>query len=191
MIVGIVICIILTLLSLETGDLLVGAIWGGISIILIYCKANEKKWEEEDRKRKAIKWQEEKNKAAEELHTRAIQRFKNSVLANIVIRDLQLSNWYVFSIFDNGESKSIEIGVEEIYFLLSDHEYKHYKYLDYGLSALGGDGLVELAEYIVSFYPGDDLFVVKHHSVSYSRDDGMGPIRNCSIKRKRPQGKRW
>lgn len=79
--VGIVLCIILTLAALESGDMFVTAVFSGLSVLLIYLKTTEKeRW-----KKKA---EEARRKAATELRIRANQRFGNSDFANMVVRNL-------------------------------------------------------------------------------------------------------
>lgn len=90
--IGIIVCIILTLAALESGDMFITAIFGGLSVLLIYLKATEKT--RRQRKAEIIrrKAEEAKRKTAAELRICANQRFGNSGFANMVVHNLQLSN---------------------------------------------------------------------------------------------------
>lgn len=140
--VGIVLCIILSLAALESGDMFITAIFGGLSVLLIYLKATEK----ERQRRKA--WEAER-KAAEELRARGNQRFGNSSFAKMVVHDLQLSNWA-----DLNDVNGVRILFEEVV-----TPSRKYRYIDYGLAKLDVKGTQEFADYISSFYHGDDIKV--------------------------------
>lgn len=141
--IGIVICIILTLVALEDGgDMLVTAIFGGLSLLLIYLKATEK----ERRQRKA---EEARRKAAEELRIRSNQRFGSSYFADVVVRNLQHLNWTELD-----DVNGIRVLFEEII-----TPSQKYRYMDYGLAELDEKGTRELADYISSFYPSNDIKV--------------------------------
>lgn len=140
--VGIVLCIILTLAALESGDMFITAVFGGFSVLLIYLKVTEK----ERQRRKA--W-ELKKKAAEDLRAQGNQRFGNSSFAKMVVHDLQLSNWT-----DLNDVNGVRILFEEIV-----TPSRKYRYIDYGLAKLDVKGTQEFADYISSFYHGDDIKV--------------------------------
>ncbi len=195
--VGIVLCIILTLAALESGDMFVTAVFGGLSVLLIYLKTTEKeRW-----KKKA---EEARRKAATELRIRANQRFGNSDFANMVVRNLQHLNWTELN-----DVKGIRILFKEIV-----TPSRRYRYIDYGLAELDGKGTFELADYISSFYPGNDIkvsqivrtvggytggysgYVGSDGSVSVSRDGGWyDKIEGHEIhkirSKQQPQGTKW
>lgn len=195
--VGIVLCIILTLAALESGDMFVTAVFGGLSVLLIYLKTTEKeRW-----KKKA---EEARRKAATELRIRANQRFGNSDFANMVVRNLQHLNWTELN-----DVKGIRILFKEIV-----TPSRRYRYIDYGLAELDEKGTLELADYISSFYPGNDIkvsqivrtvggytggysgYVGSDGSVSVSQDGGWyDKIEGHEIhkirSKQQPQGTKW
>lgn len=195
--VGIVLCIILTLAALESGDMFVTAVFGGLSVLLIYLKTTEKeRW-----KKKA---EEARRKAATELRIRANQRFGNSDFANMVVRNLQHLNWTELN-----DVKGIRILFKEIV-----TPSRRYRYIDYGLAELDAKGTLELADYISSFYPGNDIkvsqivrtvggytggysgYVGSDGSVSVSQDGGgYDKIEGHEIhkirSKQQPQGTKW
>lgn len=195
--IGIVVCIILTLAALESGDMFVTAVFGGLSVLLIYLKTTEKKrW-----KKKA---EEARRKAATELRIRANQRFGNSDFANMVVRNLQHLNWTELN-----DVKGIRILFKEIV-----TPSRRYRYIDYGLAELDAKGTLELADYISSFYPGNDIkvsqivktaggytggysgYVGSDGSVSVSQDGGWyDKIEGHEIhkirSKQQPQGTKW
>lgn len=196
-IVGIVVCVIITLLALESGEIFMIAIFGGLSAFLIYREATRKKRIENQNERR-------RQRAAAELRARANRRFGNSNFAKMVVRDLQLSNWAELD-----DAKGVKVLFKEI--ITSSRQYR---YIDYGLAPLKVDGTKELADYISSFYHGDDLyvseiikisggftggysgFVGSDGSVSLSRDVSGGEyVEGYQILRKRPkkqpQGVKW
>lgn len=195
--VGIVLCIILTLAALESGDMFVTAVFGGLSVLLIYLKTTEKeRW-----KKKA---EEARRKAATELRIRANQRFGNSDFANMVVRNLQHLNWTELN-----DVKGIRILFKEIV-----TPSRRYRYIDYGLAELDAKGTLELADHISSFYPGNDIkvsqivrtvggytggysgYVGSDGSVSVSQDGGgYDKIEGHEIhkirSKQQPQGTKW
>lgn len=195
--VGIVLCIILTLAALESGDMFVTAVFGGLSVLLIYLKTTEKeRW-----KKKA---EEARRKAATELRIRANQRFGNSDFANMVVRNLQHLNWTELN-----DVKGIRILFKEIV-----TPSRRYRYIDYGLAELDEKGTLELADYISSFYPRNDIkvsqivrtvggytggysgYVGSDGSVSVSQDGGWyDKIEGHEIhkirSKQQPQGTKW
>lgn len=195
--IGIVVCIILTLAALESGDMFVTAVFGGLSVLLIYLKTTEKeRW-----KKKA---EEARRKAATELRIRANQRFGNSDLANMVVRNLQHLNWTELN-----DVKGIRILFKEIV-----TPSRRYRYIDYGLAELDEKGTLELADYISSFYLGNDIkvsqivrtvggytggysgYVGSDGSASVSQDGGWyDKIEGHEIhkirSKQQPQGTKW
>ena len=195
--VGIVLCIILTLAALESGDMFVTAVFGGLSVLLIYLKTTEKeRW-----KKKA---EEARRKAATELRIRANQRFGNSDFANMVVSNLQHLNWTELN-----DVKGIRILFKEIV-----TPSRRYRYIDYGLAELDAKGTLELADYISSFYTGNDIkvsqivrtvggytggysgYVGSDGSVSVSQDwGGYDKIEGHEIhkirSKQQPQGTKW
>lgn len=195
--IGIVVCIILTLFALESGDMLMVAIFGGLVIFLIYLKATEKERGEK-------KTEEARRKAATELRNRSNQRFGNSNFAKMVVRNLQLSNWTELN-----DVNGIRILFEEII-----TPSQKYRYIDYGLAKLDEKGTRELADYISSFYPGNDIkvsqivrtvggftggysgYVGSDGSVSITQDcGGFDKIEGHKIhkihSKQQPQGMKW
>lgn len=195
--VGIVLCIILTLAALESGDMFVTAVFSGLSVLLIYLKTTEKeRW-----KKKA---EEARRKAATELRICANQRFGNSDFANMVVRNLQHLNWTELN-----DVKGIRILFKEIV-----TPSRRYRYIDYGLAELDEKGTLELADYISSFYPRNDIkvsqivrtvggytggysgYVGSDGSVSVSQDGGWydkiegHEIHKIRLKQQ-PQGTKW
>lgn len=175
----------------------VTAVFGGLSVLLIYLKTTEKeRW-----KKKA---EEARRKAATELRIRANQRFGNSDFANMVVRNLQHLNWTELN-----DVKGIRILFKEIV-----TPSRRYRYIDYGLAELDEKGTLELADYISSFYPGNDIkvsqivrtvggytggysgYVGSDGSVSVSQDGGWyDKIEGHEIhkirSKQQPQGTKW
>lgn len=202
--IGIVVCIILTLVALEDGDMLMVAFFGGLSLLLIYLKATEKERRQREAEKTRIRAAEAERRRAAELRTRANQRFGNSDFANMVVRNLQLSNWTELN-----DVNGIRILFEEII-----TPSQKYRYIDYGLAKLDEKGTRELADYISSFYPGNDIkvsqivrtvggftggysgYVGSDGSVSITQDcGGFDKIEGHKIhkihSKQQPQGMKW
>lgn len=202
--IGIVVCIILTLFALESGDMLMVTILGGLSILLIYLKSTEKERELRKAEEARRRYEEARRRMAAELHTRANQRFGNSDFANMVVRNLQHLNWTELD-----DVKGIRVLFQEII-----TPSRTYKYIDYGLAKLDVKGTQELADYIRSFYHGDDIevseivktwggytggysgYVGSDGNVSIARDwSGGEHVEGYKIHRIRskqqPQGVKW
>ena len=147
--IGIVVCIILTLVALEDGDMLMVAFFGGLSLLLIYLKATEKERRQREAEKTRIRAAEAERRRAAELRTRANQCFGNSDFANMVVRNLQHLNWTELN-----DVNGIRVLFQEII-----TPSRTYRYIDYGLAKLDAKGTQELADYIRSFYHDDDVEV--------------------------------
>lgn len=194
----IIICFILAAAAIEQGEGLMIVIFGGLGICLAYLGATK------DERHK--KQQEEARKRAEaELRYRARQRFSDSYLANLIVRDLQLRNWV-----DLEDCNGCQVLKTK-----TITPYQTYIYLeDYGLGTLEEDGCRELATYLSLFYHGDyeitpiirsfggvsnsySGYIGSDGSVSISQDawgdDVVDGYRLCKkvVKPKSPQGKKW
>lgn len=197
MMIGIVVCIILALLGLETGDMFMAALFGGLSVLLIYLKSTKEE-------RKQNEFDEAKRKAAEKLRARSNQRFGNSDFAKMVVANLQRLRWTELD-----DVNGIRVLRNELI-----TPSRTYKYIDYGLAPLDVAGTYELADFIRSFYHGDDIsvgrisdlrggytgsysgYVSSNGGVSMSQDSSFREtIQGYSIRRIRPkaqpQGAKW
>ncbi|MGN0316185.1 MAG: hypothetical protein ACI4EG_15525 [Fusicatenibacter sp.] len=202
--IGIVVCIILTLFALESGDMLMVTIFGGLGVLLFYLKATEKKRKQREAEKTRRRAEEAERKRAAELRNRSNQRFGNSNFANMVVRNLQHLNWTELD-----DVNGIRILFQEII-----TPSQKYRYIDYGLAKLDAKGTQELADYIRSFYHGDDIevseivktwggytggytgYVGSDGNVSIARDwSGGEHVEGYKIHRIRskqqPQGMKW
>lgn len=120
---GAIICFLIAAFAIETGEVFMIVIFGGLGIWLTYL------WATKDERRK--KDAEERRKREEAaLRNRAQARFSNSSFVSLVLRDLQRRNWVDL---ENGNSCQI----------LKDKivtAYRTYTYIDYNLQKLDAAG---------------------------------------------------
>ena len=124
--IGAIVCFIIAALAIESGEVFIFALTGGIGVLLVYLKLTENKRDERSRKE-------------------SIQRrFEKSSFASMVLRDLNSRNWDVLN------SGSIQVLTDKII-----TPYKTYEYATYGLDELGSLDCKDLAIYLASFCPVD------------------------------------
>ena len=134
-----IICFIIAAIAIESGEIFMIVIFGGLGVLLTYL------WATKDKRAEAAKQEEQKKKAEAErrrkeaLRQHATTRFNTSPLAAQIVRDFRSRNWLDLDYKKHGCS---------IYFDKITTPCQKYTYLDYGLGKLDEGSCEELAEYL-------------------------------------------
>ena len=134
-----IICFVAAAIAIETGDMFMLAVFGGLGVLLTYL------WAPKDKraKKRALEEQKQREEAErqrkEQVRQRALTRFNASPLAVQIIRDMRNRNWLDLDYKRDGCC---------IYFDKIATPCQKYTYRDYGLKDLDEADCEELAEYL-------------------------------------------